>query len=133
VLISLATANLFPKPIHFSLRIPNKSSGTFAPRSTVHSEHSEIVKPDSSSRDINYGVSMALNPRETDVEEVHRMEKAKFRIITLRATDSRKDTVRRIALKQEDRNAFVGWPEAWSVKTETNILMFPKFAWVQTM
>ena len=70
---------------------------------------------------------------ETDVEEVHRLEKGTVRIIALRATDSRKASVRRIALKQEDRNAFVGWPEAWSVKTEANVLMFPKFAWVQTM
>ena len=61
------------------------------------------------------------------------MEKAMFRIITLRATDSRKTPVRRIALKQEDRSAFVGWPEAWSVKTEANVLIFPKFAWVQTI
>ena len=61
------------------------------------------------------------------------MEKGTVRIIALRARDSRKASVRRIALKQEDRNAFVGWPEAWSVKTEANVLMFPKFAWVQTM
>ena len=61
------------------------------------------------------------------------MEKGTFRIIALRATDPRKVSIRRIALKQEDRNAFVGWPEAWSVKTEGNVLMFPKFAWVQTM
>jgi hypothetical protein len=61
------------------------------------------------------------------------MEKGIFRIITLRSMGARKASVRRIALKQEDRNAFVGWPETWTMKTEANVLMFPKFAWVQTM